>query len=167
MSDKEAGKAVEVLEQIDDVLRRAERVSRLQISIIVMTAAAVLWGARLEFRVNDLYEQNDRHEVQTRRLEDRQDDLRQRMSRIEASTAGVSQNVNVNTSQAPDEDETALMARRDYVTVQDVAEMAGVSERTVIEWIDLGRIQPMPEKTGKSWVIADNFRIMPQVAEKR
>lgn len=54
------------------------------------------------------------------------------------------------------------MHQRDYLTTADVAEREGVSVRTVVDWILKGRIDPEPEKRGKSYTIAENYRILPQ-----
>lgn len=54
---------------------------------------------------------------------------------------------------------------RDYVTTADIAKRMNVTDRAVIDWISEGRIEPMPVKSGKSWVIAKNFRILPNDSE--
>lgn len=54
---------------------------------------------------------------------------------------------------------------RDYVTPADIAKREKVTERAVLDWIAEGKIEPMPVKAGKSWAIARNFRIIPNVAE--
>jgi hypothetical protein len=75
----------------------------------------------------------------------------------------VSQNVNVGQA---DEATTELADdARDYVTTADIAQRQGVTERAVIDWIAEGRIDPMPVKSGKQWVIAKNFRIVPNDSE--
>ena len=161
MSENEQTEARAILTQIDDALSKAERVARLQMWIIVMTAAAVLWGARLEFRLNGLEESHGRLHERATKLEDRQDDLRQRMTRTESKTGAVSQSVNVNTtSTQPEEEESA----RTFLTVQEVAEREKVTDRTVLNWIEEGRIVPAPVKQGKAWVITESFRILPHVA---
>lgn len=161
MSENEQTEAQAILTQIDDALSKAERVARLQMWIIVMTAAAVLWGARLEFRLNGLEQSHERLHERATKLEDRQDDLRQRMTRTESKTGAVSQNVNVNTtSTQPEKEESA----RTFLTVQEVAERENVADRTVLNWIEEGRIVPAPVKEGKAWVIAESFRILPHVA---
>lgn len=73
----------------------------------------------------------------------------------------VSQNVNVGEADAA---ETELTSR-DYVTTADIAAKEQVTERAVIDWIAAGRIEPPPVKNGKIWVIARNFRIMPNDSE--
>lgn len=73
----------------------------------------------------------------------------------------VSLNVNVGKADAA---ETELTSR-DYVTTADIAAKEQVTERAVIDWIAAGRIEPPPVKNGKSWVIARNFRIMPNDSE--
>jgi hypothetical protein len=73
----------------------------------------------------------------------------------------VSQNVNVGKADGAKAELTA----RDYVTTADIAAKEQVTERAVIDWIAAGRIEPPPVKSGKSWVIARNFRIMPNDSE--
>jgi hypothetical protein len=73
----------------------------------------------------------------------------------------VSQNVNVGKA----DDAKAELTARDYVTTADIAAKEQVTERAVIDWIAAGRIEPPPVKTGKSWVIAKNFRIVPNDSE--
>lgn len=64
------------------------------------------------------------------------------------------------------EPEQALVeASRDYLTTTDLAKRQHVTERAVIDWIAEGRIEPMPVKAGKSWVIAKNFRLLPNDSE--
>jgi hypothetical protein len=53
---------------------------------------------------------------------------------------------------------------RQYLTVSEVATAEGKSERTIIAWIEEGRIQPAPIKAGKEWQISAEYRIPPQVA---
>ena len=79
-----------------------------------------------------------------------------------SSKGSVSQNVNVG--KADTKPELATSAR-DYVTTADIAAKEKVTERAVIDWIAAGRIEPPPVKSGKSWTIAKNFRIIPQDSE--
>lgn len=74
----------------------------------------------------------------------------------------VSQNVNVGKATPPAE---MVDSARDYVTTADIAARENVTERAVLDWIASGRIEPMPVKEGKSWVIAKNFRIVPNDTE--
>lgn len=85
-----------------------------------------------------------------------------RISHLErtGSRGGVSQSVNVGAVEG-----VAADSAREYLTVQEVAEREGVTDRTILNWIDEGRIHPAPIKEGKSWVIAEDFRILPHVAE--
>ena len=53
---------------------------------------------------------------------------------------------------------------RQYLTVKEVAERESAAERTVISWIENGRIQPAPIKAGKEWQISAEYRIPPQIA---
>jgi hypothetical protein len=54
--------------------------------------------------------------------------------------------------------------QREYLSTDEVAEREGVSARTVISWIEQSRIDPMPIKSDRAWIIAVNYRILPQVA---
>lgn len=69
----------------------------------------------------------------------------------------------VNLGQAREE---AALTSRDYFTTADVAAREQVSERTVTEWINEGRLEPAPVKAGKAWAIAKTFRILPQGADE-
>ena len=53
---------------------------------------------------------------------------------------------------------------REYLTVAEVAEREGKEERTITLWIEGGRIEPVPRKVGTAWVIAEDYRILPQVS---
>ena len=55
-------------------------------------------------------------------------------------------------------------SRRDYLLVSEVATREGKSDRTILDWIESGRIQPAPTKEGKEWRIAVEYRIPPQFA---
>ena len=54
-------------------------------------------------------------------------------------------------------------SRRDYLLVSEVASREGKSDRTILEWIEAGRIQPAPTKDGKEWRISAEYRIPPQM----
>lgn len=72
----------------------------------------------------------------------------------------VSQNVNVGAAEAEMVD-----SARTWLTVKEVAEREGVDERTILNYRARGQIVPEPEKDGKSWRIAENFRIIPPPSE--
>jgi len=80
------------------------------------------------------------------------------------SPAPSSHQQSVNVGHAETEG-TLVETARDYVTTADIAKQEQVTERAVLDWIAAGKIQPMPVKSGKSWAIARNFRIIPNVAE--
>lgn len=73
--------------------------------------------------------------------------------------SGVSQNVNVGQS-----DKALAKSGKTYFTVAEVAERAGVAERTIVSWIAEGRIQPLPVKEGKGYVISAEYSILPPSA---
>lgn len=50
---------------------------------------------------------------------------------------------------------------RDYLKTKEVAEREGVAERTIINWIEGGRLHPAPTRNGKAWVIAADYRVLP------
>lgn len=85
-----------------------------------------------------------------------------RIGWLERSThgtkGGISQSVNVG------EASKGAESGREFLTVQEVAEREGKAERTIIEWIETGRIDPQPTKPGKEWCVAAEYRILPQVA---
>lgn len=85
-----------------------------------------------------------------------------RIGWLERSThgtkGGISQSVNVG------EASKGAQSGREFLTVQEVAEREGRDERTILLWIESGRIQPEPVKEGKAWVIAEDYRILPQVS---
>ena len=72
------------------------------------------------------------------------------------------QSVNVGQSASPEDPQ---LTARDYLTTADIAQRENVTERAVTEWINSGRIQPEPVKQGKAWIIAKNFRILPNDSE--
>lgn len=74
----------------------------------------------------------------------------------------VSQSVNVG--QAKD-GKDAQMTAKTWLTTKDVAEREGITERTVINYIEHGMIEPTPRKNGKAWEIAEHFRIIPNDSE--
>lgn len=60
--------------------------------------------------------------------------------------------------------ENVAESGREYLTVQEVAEKEQKDERTILLWIEGGRIDPAPIKAGKSWSISADYRILPQVS---
>jgi hypothetical protein len=75
---------------------------------------------------------------------------------------GITQSVNVGSAAA---DTEMVDSAKTWLTTRDVAEREGCDERTVLNYIARGQIVPMPEKDGKSWRIAENFRIIPPPSE--
>jgi len=55
-------------------------------------------------------------------------------------------------------------SKRTFLTVKDVAERESVSERTIITAISQGRIAPQPERDGRAWTIAADYRFLPIMA---
>ena len=55
-------------------------------------------------------------------------------------------------------------SQRVFLTVSEVAEREQVSERTITDWISKGVIHPRPERDGRPWGIAADYRILPQSA---
>ncbi len=79
------------------------------------------------------------------------------------SNGGVSTNVNVGSAEAiAEEDENSA---RTWLTTQEVAAREKITDRTVINYIQNGMIQPEPVQIGKSWHIAENYRIVPKSSE--
>jgi len=82
-----------------------------------------------------------------------------------ATHAGSTQSTSVITSdEAKSIGAMQGTSHRDYYLVSEVAIREGKAERTIIEWIEAGRIQPAPTKEGKEWRIAASYRIPPQLA---
>lgn len=52
-----------------------------------------------------------------------------------------------------------------WLTTTEVAKRENVTERTVINYIEAGQIEPAPVKAGKEWHIAEHFRIIPKDSE--
>ena len=147
--------ATDSIDRIDSMLGKLDRLSKLQVWIVGMTAAAVLWGARLEFRVSD-------HDKRVDKLETRTDIMLQSLSEMKGRNGGVSQSVNVGQSKPGDVQEASA---KTWLTTKDVAERENITERTVINYIENGMIDPTPRKNGKAWEIAANFRIVPNDSE--
>lgn len=76
---------------------------------------------------------------------------------------GISQSVNVG--QAKDAAALVKDSAKTWLTTKDVAEREGITERTVINYIENGMIEPTPVKNGKAWEIAEHFRIIPNDSE--
>ena len=83
---------------------------------------------------------------------------------IHDGSGKVSQSVNVGEVK----DSAALVkdSAKTWLTTKDVAERQGITERTVINYIENGMIEPTPVKNGKAWEIAEHFRIVPHDAEE-
>jgi hypothetical protein len=62
-------------------------------------------------------------------------------------------------------DAAPAAAPRDFKTVSEFAEIAGLAPRTITAYIAEGRIHPQPVKSGREWVIPENSRILPHSAE--
>jgi hypothetical protein len=77
-------------------------------------------------------------------------------------THAPSQSTSVITGDASDLSQ--LATHRTYLTTADVAAKEKVSVREVIDMIAQGEIEPAPEKTGREYRIAANYRILPQSA---
>lgn len=79
-----------------------------------------------------------------------------------SGSKGVSQNVNVGQAKAA---EMAMPSAKTWLTTKDVAAREKVTERTVLNYIAAGQIEPAPVKDGKEWKISEHFRIVPNAAE--
>ena len=56
--------------------------------------------------------------------------------------------------------------QRAYLTTEEIALREGVSPRTVLTWIEGGRIQPVPSRAGRAWIISPDYRLHPLIAAK-
>jgi hypothetical protein len=72
--------------------------------------------------------------------------------------------LSVNVGQTKEGKESQMTAKT-WLTTKDVAEREGITERTVINYIENGMIEPTPRKNGKAWEIAEHFRIIPNDSE--
>lgn len=84
------------------------------------------------------------------------------LERQSARSGGVTQSVNVGDASSAltkTDDETSA---KTWLTVQEVAKREHVTDRSVLNYIEAGLIDPEPQKNGKSWVIAENYRIVPK-----
>ena len=100
--------------------------------------------------------------------EDSSAGLSSRMHMTETTTAKIDANLNklvwlVITGDATDLEQ--LATHRTYLTTADVAAKEQVSVREVVDMIAQGEITPPPEKSGREYRIAANYRILPQSAE--
>jgi hypothetical protein len=107
------------------------------------TAGLFTWGVWITVTVNS-------HEKDIARLQERT-----------STGKGMSQSVNVGDSKAGAAEATA----RTWLTTKEVAEREKIDERTVINYIAAGQIEPPPVKNGKAWQIAEEFRIVPGDSE--
>jgi len=79
------------------------------------------------------------------------------------SSGKVTQSVNVGQAKSLLDEQMA--SAKTWLTTKDVAEREGITERTVLNYIENGMIEPTPRKNGKAWVIASHFRIVPNDSE--
>jgi len=75
------------------------------------------------------------------------------------SGRGISQSVSVGHVDAATE--AADASGKTYLTVAEVAKREHIAERTLISWIEQGRLEPPPTKEGKAWIVAAEYRIKP------
>ena len=76
------------------------------------------------------------------------------------ASGGAQNHTSIMTGQAKE----AVASHKEYLTTKDVAEIEKVSERTITNWISQGVIMPPPVKQGKEFVIAANYRKIPQMS---
>lgn len=58
-------------------------------------------------------------------------------------------------------------SHRDYFLVSEVAKIEGVTDRTIINWIDEKKIIPFPTETSKGWQIKKHYTIPENVAASK
>lgn len=83
---------------------------------------------------------------------------------VRGDANGVSQSVNVGEASAA-LTKAGEDSARTWLTVQEVAKRERVTDRSVLNYIESGMIDPEPQKSGNSWVIAENYRIVPKDSE--
>jgi len=111
-----------------------------------ITVGLFTWGVWVTMAIN-------RHDKQIAVLQER------------SGGKGISQSVNVGEVK----DAAGKLVKesaKTWLTTKDVAERQGITERTVLNYIENGMIEPTPVKNGKSWEIAENFRIVPHDSEE-
>lgn len=108
-----------------------------------ITAGLFTWGLWVTMTINT-------HEKMLAVLQER------------SGNKGITQSVNVGQTDAQS---LAKESAKTWLTTKDVAEREGVTERTVINYIQAGMIDPAPKQNGKSWEIAADFRIIPKDSE--
>lgn len=86
-----------------------------------------------------------------------------RIAYLERAAGGgkVTQNVNVGDAAG----KPAATSSKTWLTTQEVALREKITDRTVLNYIEAGMIDPQPQKQGKSWVIAEHYRIVPNGSE--
>jgi len=57
--------------------------------------------------------------------------------------------------------QSAASPQRDFLDTDEVGKREGVTSRTVLTWIEQGRIEPQPTRDGRAWNISANYRILP------
>lgn len=57
------------------------------------------------------------------------------------------------------------VSHKSYLTTEEVARKENKTARTIINWIEDGKIDPPPVKDGKSYQISENYRIIPKNSE--
>lgn len=53
---------------------------------------------------------------------------------------------------------------KDWYTTAEVATRENIAPRTLLAWIEAGRIEPAPLKTPRTWIIPAGYRIQPPPA---
>jgi hypothetical protein len=87
--------------------------------------------------------------------------LEYRLDHVAGHAGNNTNNLSIGSPTTSDAD----TSHKDFISTEDVAAKEKVTARTVINWINHGLIQPAPTKEGKSWVISENYRILPHSSE--
>lgn len=74
--------------------------------------------------------------------------------------SAMSQSVKIGGTESECDDQS----RKTWLTTQQVAEREKVTERTILNYIEAGTIEPAPVKAGKEWQISADYRIIPKNA---
>ncbi len=156
-----------LLEKSEHVLSLVERLMHWQTVIISITAAGVLWGARLEFKISDHHTRLAKLEQHDEKLSDlvttlRSDNLllRQLVENMRRSDDGANTNrvdVKVGAMVNTEADKEAA-EHRGYFTTAEAANLLKKSERTVQALCAAGKIPGASQpEGGRGWRIPLTF----------
>lgn len=164
-----------LLEKSEHVLILVERLMRWQTAIIAITAAGVLWGARLEFQLSNHEDRLAKLEHHDEKLTElvatlRSDNLllRQLVDTMRRAEGANSNKVDIKVGAMAGGVDTDKAERRDYLTTEEAAKLTGYEVRTIQAMCASGEIKGAVQPKGtRGWQIPKDFtfsRREPQTA---